>query len=120
MIPQGGVPRQTVTDSLLGMPGPFQMLSPGVLLMLGIGAIGLGTCLAALSVMNARVGNSELTMAPRVRYTIALSFAGTAMGGVRYYPLLSELYGYLSFGILLLLPAVICALIIQQLVRAEI
>ncbi len=111
---------QTLVDEFLDMPGPFQMLNPEILLMLGIGAIGTAVGLLAISVMNARMPGDNMNMQPRMRYLFALSFGGTGIGGIRYSSLIADTYGYLSFALLLLLPVGVSILIIKELVRADI
>lgn len=114
------VPLQTVTDELLDMPGPFQMLTPELLLMLGIGAIGTALGLLVITVLNTRMASGNVRMNPRKRYVFALSFGGTGVGGVRFSPLVTDAYGYISFLLLLLLPVGVSVLIIRELVRADV
>ncbi|MFC7078313.1 hypothetical protein [Haloarcula halophila] len=111
---------QTLIDEFLDMPGPFEMLNPELLLMLGMGTIGTAVGLLTTAIMNARMTNEHMKMNQRTRYLFALSLGGTGIGGIHVSPLITEIYGYMSFVLLLLLPIGFSVLIIKELVRADI
>jgi len=89
-------------------------------ILLGIGAISVAFGVMMMSIMNTRLGGSGSKIGTRERYLFAASVAVCAMAGLRYYPFLSEAYGYLSFTVLLLLPFAFSILIARELMRADI
>lgn len=110
---------QALVDPL-DVPGPFQTLNPELLLMIGIGGIGTAVGLLIISVINAQMTGEHSYIEPRTRYLFALSFGGTVIGGIPYSSLIADIYGYLSFALLLLLPVGVSVLVIKELVRADI
>lgn len=111
---------RSLSNGVLAIPGPFRMLTPETLLLLGIGGSGIACALLGITLINRQFGPGNVEMNSRARYIFALSVGATGMGALHRYPLLTDAYAYLSFIIWLLLPAVVSIVIVSALVRVDV
>lgn len=102
----------SVVSALLGgLPGPFEIPDPYVLLLLGIFLLLLGTGVLAST------GLKYLGVSDRTRIVFAATLTTTAVGVTLESPLLRDGYYIISVVVVALLPLVVTIASVRELIR---